>query len=203
MRNIALVHLDLETTELDVAKAFPYEIFMMVDLISDGRFIKTLLDYETYVRIPDGVPVSEWTGRSVNFRKYMTCANSTGPFSERVVAGFTASTFIAESLRMFKRLHNIQEFYIVGANPKFDQEIIERFLKHAGYESPFKFRAINIEERVAQKFGMIEPPGLSQCYYLMGFLDQQEAHSARGDVAMSRRIFMELMKDYKIETDGA
>lgn len=191
MRNIALCYLDLETTGLDLVRDSLYEIALEVELVDESMSTSgPIFTYDTFVKLPPNAHVSEWTKQSANYKSYSLMADH-HPSRE------TAAVYIYESLRMAKVLHDIQEFYIVGANPKFDQEFLERFLKASGFvSSPFRFRAINIEERVAQKLHILEPPGLKECYNLVGLTEPFQAHSAKGDRDAVQRIMHKLMRDY-------
>ena len=76
---------------------------------------------------------------------------------------------------------------IVGANPAFDAQILERLLRSEGYLPSWHYRLLDVEAMTAGYAGRIVG-GLAACCEFFG-IDQAAAHTALGDARDALAIY--------------
>lgn len=83
--------------------------------------------------------------------------------------------------------------HLVGANPAFDAQVLERLLRSEGYLPSWSYRLIDVEALTAGHFGRIVG-GLAACLETLGLPPLGDsAHTALADARAVMRIFDEVI----------
>lgn len=81
--------------------------------------------------------------------------------------------------------------HLVGANPAFDAQVLERLLRSEGYLPSWHYRLLDVEALTSGNRGRIVG-GLAACVEELG-LEQREAHTALGDARTARDVYDAVM----------
>ena len=81
--------------------------------------------------------------------------------------------------------------HLVGANPAFDAQILERLLRSEGYLPQWHYRLLDVEALTSGNRGRIVG-GLAACVEELG-LEQRDAHAALGDARTARAVYDAVM----------
>lgn len=80
---------------------------------------------------------------------------------------------------------------LVGANPAFDAQVLERLLRSEGYLPQWHYRLLDVEALTYGNRGRIVG-GLAACVEELG-LEQRDAHTALGDARTARDVYDAVM----------
>jgi DNA polymerase III epsilon subunit-like protein len=86
------------------------------------------------------------------------------------------------------------QVHLVGANPAFDHAFLEKIRRFHGFSPIYSHRLIDVEARAAGRLGLATNPSLAQCAKLLGIPASDAPHTAQGDVALTKQIFLTLLK---------
>lgn len=79
---------------------------------------------------------------------------------------------------------------LIGANPAFDAQVLERIVRSAHLEPRWHFRLIDVEVMAMQELGLPDVPGLAKACGALGIpFDRQLAHAAMYDTRAARALF--------------
>jgi len=77
--------------------------------------------------------------------------------------------------------------HLIGANPAFDAQVLERLLRSEGYMPQWHYRLIDVEALTSGAFHRIVG-GLAACMETL-HLQQDDAHTALGDARAARAVY--------------
>lgn len=179
--------LDTETTGLRLGRDQAYSIaWMFVDAHTLLPIRSNLYHYYLNVSVPFD-EISDFTLDSVSWLNY--CCNK-----KSRVTPFDAME------RLFSQIHDLKSgghfghgvpytgVYLVGANPRFDDRMLETADSYLHREAPYKYRLIDLENVAMKPMGRLVPPGFHEVVKHYLGPDIVQPHTAEGDVLLLQDV---------------
>ncbi|OZF05224.1 hypothetical protein CH302_00960 [Rhodococcus sp. 15-2388-1-1a] len=178
-----LVFLDCETTAL--RNGLPWEIAMIrIDDLSDGNPVSKIRMFILDPDLSEADPFALNVGQF--YQRHPQAAHSDGALTD-VYDEIDAMQLVEQWTRCAT---------IVGANPAFDTEVLERRIRHHGGCPSWHHRLVDVENLVAGRIQLLDENRLAGLKVSADVMEipyaDLDLHTAMGDAELARRIFDEV-----------
>lgn len=182
---IAYLFLDTETTGNRMPSRYGSDADQVWDIAWTLELGDTIV-IERQMFVQHACTAGQWTREHTQYLDVMGKAMAGEVYLASPIA---VCSLLASDIAMVKPA----QVHLVGANPAFDQEMVNAMgMKHVA--DSWHYRPIDIEGLVAGRLNLKSHPGLRECAELIGLPKPPKGHDARTDVKTTRWLFWEFRR---------